>query len=363
MLGGSSSINNMFYARGAQCDYNMWAKLTKDASWNTENILPYYKKSERLTDETLLRSSYGKYFGDQGPLGVSNIPSNTTTKYLNAFEEAGYNKLLQCNSLDGAFGVSEGLSSIADNLRQSTAYAYLHEAFNRSNLDVVIHARVTKVLINANKVARGVEYLDKNNKTCRVRATKEVIVSGGPFFSPQILMLSGIGPKEHLKELGIKVVADLPVGVNLRNQQEMILIYKTEPLDRSALPPISSSVTGYIAVDKTQACPDYMITAFVINSDIMKRLMVLKYEFSDEAVDTLYNETQGKELLIAVLTHITQKPRGSVTLKSKNPLDYPNVTFVSYVDDQDFETILDYMEDLNRILNTTYFDNAKLSGV
>lgn len=366
MLGGSSSMNLMWYVRGNPHDYDTWASITGDSSWKYSNVLPYFIKSERLTDEKILNSPYGKYHGTQGPVGVTTIYSDTSTKYLNVFKELGHNVVMDTNA-NGTLGYSEVMVTAADGIRQSTANTFLSDAKDRTNLHVLRQARASKIIIDDKKVARGVQYIDSNNKTFTVYANKEVIVSAGPLHSPQLLLLSGIGPKNHLQKMGIKVVADLPVGENLLNHHGILLTYKTEKLDPNfTFPPSNPGdfvipvVTGFVALKKSQKYPDYQASVIITNAEGVGTITCpIIFGLDTDVCQSVYNDIKGREVMFVEISDFTRKPRGRVTLKSKNPLDAPDVHIVAYPDEEAFQTILNYAEDFSKVVNSTYFRSVQ----
>ena len=215
VLGGSSSINGLVYVRGCAGDFEEWEELGA-AGWGYQDVLPYFKRGEDCV--------YGgdAYRGDQGGLTTcngNNMKNPLYRAFIKAGEQAGYGYTEDYNGYrQEGFGRMD--MTVRDGVRCSTAMAYLKPAMNRPNLDIQTHALTTRVIMDG-KTAVGVEYR-QGGKTRRVRARKEVILSASSFNSPKLLMLSGIGPAEHLKEHGIKVVHDLPgVGQNLQDHLEV----------------------------------------------------------------------------------------------------------------------------------------------
>lgn len=213
LAGGTSVINFMIYQRGHRRDYDGWA-ANGNFGWSYDEVLPYFIKSERLNIPELMGS---KYHGHDGYLDVQR--ASFRTKTLNAFlrsaKEFGYD----VNDPNGEtlLGFSQAQANIRNGRRCSAAKAFLRSVHHRQNLFISMNTRVTRILIDPKtKVAYGVEFV-KRKKTFRVFARKEVILSAGPIASPQLLMLSGVGPRDHLEELGIPVIQDLRVGYNLQD--------------------------------------------------------------------------------------------------------------------------------------------------
>ncbi len=216
LLGGSSSINGMVYMRGHSADYDRWAQ--KGArGWSHAEVLPYFRRMERSWRGT-------EHYGSEGPLPITknNTEFLLHDELMQAIANAGY----PCTD-DIHAGNEEGASFVELTIdergrRASTYEAYLKPAMKRPNLAVVTEALTHRVVIE-NGRAVGVEY-ERGGERLVARAAREVILSGGAYNSPQLLMLSGIGPAEELREHGIAVVHDLPgVGRNLQEHPRVPL--------------------------------------------------------------------------------------------------------------------------------------------
>ncbi len=211
VLGGSSSINAMVYIRGHPGDFDDWESMG-NPGWGWKDVLPYFKKAE-TSDQ-----GGSEWRGSGGPLHVTTLDRDLhplCQNYIRAGEECGLQYTADFNGADME-GVGLYQNTAKDGFRMSAARAYLNPAKRRPNVSVITNAHVTRLLFDGNK-ATGVEYIQRGN-TIQVGATREVIVSGGSINSPQLLQLSGIGPKGLLKDHGIDVVCDLPsVGQNLQD--------------------------------------------------------------------------------------------------------------------------------------------------
>ncbi|XP_062618936.1 alcohol dehydrogenase [acceptor]-like [Saccostrea cucullata] len=201
VLGGTSSIDYLQYIRGSRHDYDNWAREGADG-WSYKDVLPYFIKSEDMQISSL---RFSPYHGMGGPLSVSdgtatNLSDNV---YRKGMEEIGY-RVVDCNGMT-QIGYCFGQETVKNGERWSTAKAFLRPAMNRPNLNVVTNAYVTKILIEHRK-AVGIT-LVKNYETYHIKAEKEVIISAGSINAPKILMLSGIGPKEHLESLGVHQIS------------------------------------------------------------------------------------------------------------------------------------------------------------
>ncbi|MFC3284565.1 choline dehydrogenase [Litchfieldella rifensis] len=215
VIGGSSSINGMAYVRGCAGDFDEWVELGAKG-WSYAEVLPYFKRAEDCL--------YGAddYRATGGPLGVcngNNMQNPLYRAFIKAGRQAGYGESEDYNGYRQE-GFCRMDMTVRDGVRCSTANAYLKPALKRANLRLEMHALTTRVLLDG-KRAVGVEYR-QHGKTVRVHAKREVILAASAFNSPKLLMLSGIGPAEHLKEQGIEVIHDLPgVGHNLHDHLEV----------------------------------------------------------------------------------------------------------------------------------------------
>jgi choline dehydrogenase-like flavoprotein len=223
-LGGSSAINAMVYVRGHRSDYDRWAALG-NAGWSYADVLPYFKRAENT--ETLA----GEYHGSGGPLNVANLRTGNPFQeiFLEAAVQAGFRRNPDFNGAEQE-GVGVYQVTQKNGERWSAARAYVHPHRSRPNLRVITGARATRVLLEGRR-AVGVEFRHDWG-TQQATARREVVVSGGAFQSPQLLMLSGIGDGEQLKKFGIEVAHHLPgVGRNLRDHVDYVFAFGSKSLD------------------------------------------------------------------------------------------------------------------------------------
>lgn len=220
-LGGSSSINGMMYIRGDRSDYDRWA-AAGNAGWSYADVLPYFRKSEN-------NEFWGasEYHGADGPLNVADVmePSFYSRAFVEAAVQAGHAPNPDFNG-DHLLGV--GLTQVTqkNGERCSAAKGFLTPNLGRPNLRVVTKARTTRILIEDRR-AVGVEYRDANGAIRRLSARREVLLSAGALQSPQVLMLSGVGPAAVLQRHGIPVVHDAPgVGQNLQDHIDVVHSYE-----------------------------------------------------------------------------------------------------------------------------------------
>jgi choline dehydrogenase len=210
MLGGSSSLNAMMYVRGHKSDYDGWAQ-SGCRGWSYDDVLPIFKRSENFFGGS------DAWHGSGGPLHVEQLrtPNPLTQAFLEASVAAGFPLNPDINGAEQD-GVSQTPVNQHQGKRWSAADAFLRPAMARSNLEVMTGVLVRKVVISEGR-ATGVE-IERNGRTEVISATREVVLAAGAIGSPQLMMLSGLGPGAHLAEHGIAVLHDMPgVGANLQD--------------------------------------------------------------------------------------------------------------------------------------------------
>ena len=218
VLGGSSSINVTGYTRGDKNDYDRWAQ--KGAlGWSYADALPYFKRTETWIE------GGSDIRGGDGPIGVewARVSDPIYDAWLAAGKAAGY-PTIHDNSAGDAEGFARSQYTVRNGRRSSAATAYLKPVLQRPNLTLIPRVLASKILIDGTR-ATGIEYLQRGQIE-RAHVEREVILSGGTFNTPQLLMLSGIGPADHLRSLGIHARVDLPVGKNLQDHQAAVVFYK-----------------------------------------------------------------------------------------------------------------------------------------
>ena len=219
VMGGSSVLNYMLHSRANRRDYDLWESLG-NTGWGYESVLPYFLKSEDIAIPELAMNT--KYHSTGGYLTVSYPPYHTplAEAFLEAGKETGQ-PIIDYNA-ETQTGFSFVQTTTKNGTRWSTSRAFLHPIRKRKNFHVLKRSMVTKILIDpSTKSAIGVEFV-RNGKRQTVRARREVILSAGAFNSPQLLMLSGVGPRKHLRNMNIPVIQDLKVGYNLMDHMGVI---------------------------------------------------------------------------------------------------------------------------------------------
>lgn len=364
VLGGCSSINAMFYVRANKADYDEWA-ADGNYGWSYDDVLPYFLKSENFTGE--FTEERKKYHNRDGPLHIiePSEPNFFEQTIIKAAVELG---MTNSSDVNGAnqMGIMATHANIKDNVRFSTARAFLTPVKDRKNLHVIKNGLVTKVLFHpATKTVKGVQ-IHKDGQDIIVNARKEVVVSGGAINSPQILQLSGIGPKKHLQAMNIEVIADLPVGENLQDHVFVPLFY-TMPGDAeltsvkniaSAFAEYFLSRTGVLKDTNPHRVISFMNTTDPHSSipDVQHHYLVLppgvsgmldffeKHDVSDEAYKEFINMNKDHIVIIVYNVVLHPKSKGKIILNSKNPFEHPLIYANYFKESEDLETILRAMK-------------------
>jgi choline dehydrogenase len=249
-LGGSSSLNGMIYIRGHPSDYDTWAGLGNDG-WEYDDLLPYFKRAEHFAPGD------GEYHGEGGPLNVAGQvePHPVSEALIEGMAEVGIERNPDFNA-----GRQEGSGfyhlTQKNGERCSSAAAYITPVLDRPNLTVETEAQVTSVTFDGDQ-AVGVEY-EQDGTTVAAGASEEVVLSAGAINSPQLLMLSGIGPAEHLRDHGVEVRADLPgVGRNLQDHLKLGVVYEQSNGPPAPAPTSNVVETGcFVRTDEDMPAPN-----------------------------------------------------------------------------------------------------------
>lgn len=242
VLGGSSSINAMMYTRGNKADYDEWERMGAKG-WSYDEVLPYFKKSEDYRSD-----GEESYHGKGGPLNVEKASFVTpiSKAFVAAAKERGYPEVDYNGKSQLGFSLTQ--LTVKDGKRHSTATAFLHPVRERHNLYVVTGKTAKKLAFRGSNEVSGVYVVDTERHNTDeeelIRARKEVILSAGAIESPHILMVSGIGPAEHLNAFGIPVRADLPVGKNLQDHLMVLLPFELKGTAVGSGPGVSEELMG-----------------------------------------------------------------------------------------------------------------------
>jgi choline dehydrogenase-like flavoprotein len=348
VLGGSSSINAMIYIRGNAADYDGWKNLGNDG-WGFADVLPYFKKSENR------ERAPSEFHGAGGPLNVADLEliNPLTRAFIAGAKEIG---LAENTDFNGATQDGVGLYEVTQKKRQrhSAADAYLRPALHRPNLKVVSQAHVTRVLVE-NGRAVGVAFL-RNGKTEVAHAAGEVILAGGTVNSPQLLLLSGIGPAGQLARLGIPAVHDLPgVGANLQDHPMVSVGYLcTQPVSLDGAETLAN-LLRYLVLKKGPLTSNVAEAGLFTRSREGLRVPDIQLLFGP-AYYRGHGLMRRKENCFGFgPTLITPQSRGSVSLRSANPLDSPAIRANYLSTDTDLRTLIAGVRLARSIANTRAF--------
>ena len=340
VLGGTSSINGMVYMRGTPTDYDNWRQRGCEG-WDWDSVLPFFKKAEnqeRGADE---------HHGTGGPLNVSNP---VRCPLGDAMVEAAVQAGIPANDdFNGPRQEGAGYyqTTTTSRRRWSSARAYLRDAKRRPNLTVATKAHATRVLIE-NGRAVGVEYRTPQGLvTARCRG--EIIVSGGVYGSPQLLQLSGLGPAELLRQHGIPVVHDMPgVGSHLHDHFNTYLVYRCSQ-------PITINDLAMSGMRKLTAGVQYALTrsghlsnagiyagAFVRSDPRLEQPDLQINMFGWSALERLRTGIKPHPFSAFTLSpvHLRPEGRGTVRIKSPDPLAPPAIQFNFLASDYDFQALI-----------------------
>jgi choline dehydrogenase len=349
VLGGTSSINGMVYMRGNHADYDDW-RQRGCTGWDWDSVLPYFKKAE---DQGRGPS---EFHGTGGPLRVSDQPQRweLADALLEACVQAG---IPRNDDFNGAKqeGVGYYQTTTSNARRWSTAVAYLRPARNRPNFVVATKAHATRVLFEGTR-AIGVEYHTPAGPKI-ARATREIVVSGGVYGSPQLLMLSGIGPAAHLQAMGITVQRELPVGDNLHDHFNTYLTYRCSKA-------ITMNELNYSVMRKAKAALQYAlfrkgqmsgnglyVGAFFCSDQRFERPDIQMNMFAWSTVERTRTGVVSHPFPGFSLSpvHLRPEGRGTLRLKSPDPLAPPEIRFNFLRSDYDYQALLVGMRMARRI--------------
>ncbi|XP_075974853.1 ecdysone oxidase-like [Anticarsia gemmatalis] len=375
MLGGSSSANYMFYVRGNKADYDSWVEQG-NKGWDWDNVTAYFKKSERLNNVPILTGVSGELHNTKGYLGVTRPYWDATEPYFEALKENGRRILEDTNGYQ-QIGYSQPQFTIDNHIRQSTAVAFIRPIKHRRNLFILRKTLARKVIFEGN-VAVGVEVILSNRRVISLMARKEVIVSAGAINSPQLLMLSGIGPEEHLKEKNIDVILNSPkVGQNFQDHP-LIPIAITGKIGISTIPDNVNgyanydkfnlaTILGHIALNRTQTFPDYQIYAFVIPAASTETATICShlYRLADIHCSAMNYATLRGEILFVRVSLLHPESRGQIRLKNNNPEEKALIYNGYFSNKNDLDKYARSVEDFLTVMNTTYFKklNAEIVDI
>ncbi|PAV25656.1 choline dehydrogenase [Tamilnaduibacter salinus] len=354
VIGGSSSINGMAFVRGSAGDFEEWEQLGANG-WNYAGVLPYFRRAEQCVYGS---DDYRNADGSVTVCNGNNMKNPLYRAFIEAGRQAGYGFTEDYNGYrQEGFGKMD--MSVRNGVRCSTAMAYLKPALNRSNLSLEMHALTQRVIMEGKK-AVGVEYR-KNGQTYRVRARKEVILSASTFNSPKLLMLSGIGPAEHLKDHGIDVVHDLPgVGRNLQDHLEVWVQHEcTQKITLNGwLNPLAKAWIGanWLFLKRGLGTSNHFEANGYLRSRAGLKYPDIQYHFLAGAIAYDGSSAVKGHGFQVHLGANKPKSRGWVKLRSANPEDHPEIVFNYFDREEDREAFRAGLHFTREIFNQPALD-------
>jgi choline dehydrogenase len=343
MLGGSSSFNAMIYMRGAAADYDEWAELTGDKSWSYEHVLPLFR---RMEDNA---RGADRYHGVGGPLRVEDLrsPHPWTRAVVQSAVAAGYPRNDDFNGPTQE-GVGQYQVTQRRGRRWSAADAYLHPAMRRPNLTVRTGALATRVIVEGGR-ATGVEYRS-GGRVHTVRANREVVLSGGAINTPQLLMLSGIGPAEHLREVGVDVVHDLPgVGQGLQDHPLVPMVYSVRSGKSLRLAETPLNLAKWKAAGRGPLTSNLAEAGLFTRSSPELAEPDLQYHFLPVKFWKQAEIDPDVEAFSTLVVLVRVHSRGSVRLRSADPTWAPAIDAGYLTDERDLDALVAGVEKAREI--------------
>lgn len=407
VLGGCSSINAMLYVRGNADDYDEWTRLG-NPGWNYEEVLKRFKKSEKLTGFSLIgddkydqlkgtrqklkgssaelwdlsKSVSEKYHSNDGFLSVEHYGHDHALSQFkgllfDSVEELGVPYVPDVNGKN-QIGFTQLPGTLVKGTRANTAKMFLSPVKDRRNLHVIKNAEVQKLIIQDKKVT-GVEFV-RSKQVRTVSVKNEVILSAGTINSPKLLMLSGIGPKEHLESVGVPVIHELDgVGKNL--QDHVLFLGAPMSINKSRakpVPPLAqldamyefltrgtgllstigmTDVTGFINTKNESNIPDiqyHFIFTPIKDSYLINEVMrAINYE--PKLRDQYLNVVKDSDLFIMCPTLLRPESRGRIELKTSDPKDSPKIITNFLTESRDIETLIRGIRFVLKLKETQHF--------
>ncbi|MDA0128384.1 choline dehydrogenase [Vibrio sp. MarTm2] len=358
VLGGSSSINGMVYVRGHACDFDEWEQQGAKG-WRYSACLPYFRRTETWS------GGEDEYRGGQGPVGTCNgndmVLNPLYQAFVDAGKEAGYPETKDYNGYQQE-GFGPMHMTVDKGVRASTSNAYLRRALKRSNLTLIKGVVARRVILEG-KTAVGVEF-QKSGKVVQCFAEKEVVSSAGSIGSPQLLQLSGIGPKDVLNKAGVDLVHDLPgVGQNLQDHLEIYFQYHcSQPITlNSKLGLVSKGMIGaqWILTRTGLGATNHFESCAFIRSREGLKWPNIQYHFLPAAMrydGRAAFDGHGFQVHVG-----PNKPesRGHVAITSADPLVKPHIEFNYISTEQDRQDWRDCIRLTREILMQPAMDSYR----
>ncbi len=367
----------MLYVRGNRRDYDHWSELG-NPTWDWDNVLEYFKKSEDNQVDYIAKDKI--HHGTGGPLKVDNTHSELaiTSILAECFYEMGYKKASNINA-DSYLGITTIQAVIHQGVRWSAAKAFLVPAMKRSNLHIIKNAHVTSIQYTDDGSVKGVKFLINQSAEQYATVRKEVILSAGVINTPQILMQSGIGPKEHMENLKIKIVKDLPVGKNLQDHVAVpyfLSFVKAYPMQRMSSDIVNMvyqyaarrngglsnvgalDLVGFVntknLIDSKYPDIQYHTLYFPQNEPMLAATMSL-FGYKDEVVESIIAANRHSDIVLFAATLLNPKSCGKVELRSVDTFDPPKIYHNYLTQQDDVDTLIRGLRILKNITTTETF--------
>jgi choline dehydrogenase len=363
VVGGSSSVNGMVYVRGNRANYDAWA-AEGNTGWSADEVNVVYKRMEDWVD------GENDFRGAGGPIRVGrhSVPVEPSRQFVQATADTLGVKILQDYNAESQEGASMMQQNAVGGLRYSASRGYIH-GHDLPTLSLQTEVHVAKVVIAEGR-AVGVEVIDADGSHRVVRAGREVIVSAGVFGSPQILMLSGIGPAAHLGEQGIDVQADLPVGDNMHDHLFVPLTFHVPTAKHRGTPWhfarglarevtlgnsfLANSVFESVAFVRTSQATDV--------PDLQIHLLPWAYPAPNQDAPVRH-KVDPRACVTLMSTLIYPRSRGTLRLASSDPMSAPLIDFQYLAEQGDVEVLAEGVEMIREIMASAAFGGAVKSEV
>jgi choline dehydrogenase len=359
VVGGSSSINGMVYVRGNRANYDSWA-AEGNTGWDADSVNAAYKRMEDFED------GENTWRGAGGPIRITRnkAPQEGTLQFIQATSDVLGVKVLDDYNGESQEGIARMQQNAADGVRYSASRGYVHD-LAPEKLELQSEVLVRKVVIE-NGRATGVEVTDKDGSQRRIRAGKEVILAAGFVGSAQILMLSGVGHAQHLRDQGIDVLADLPVGDNLHDHMFHAMTYHATSatmkgkasfffrgLAREVMRPgttfLANSVFESVGFVRTSQATDV--------PDLQLHLLPWAY-VSPNQDEPIRHKVDPRTALTVLVTLIYPKSRGTLRLASADPTAAPLFDFQYLADPADLQVLAEGSEMVREIMAGAAFGGS-----
>uniref|UniRef100_A0A6P7FPQ9 Glucose dehydrogenase [FAD, quinone]-like n=1 Tax=Diabrotica virgifera virgifera TaxID=50390 RepID=A0A6P7FPQ9_DIAVI len=365
-LGGTSILNAMMYIKGNKRDYDTWEKLG-NAGWGWDTVKEHFKKLENMQPKGV-----SDQYGRDGYMSLNRYPSDhpIASELHEAYKKMEL-PLLNEENPTNPLGTLTAFQCIKDGIRFNTGRAFLGQVKSRSNLMTALHSFVQKVIINRkSKSATGVQ-VEVGEKIINVKVKKEVIVSGGSVNSPQLLMLSGVGPKHHLEKVNVNIIKDLPVGKHLEDHglhfgffvkfnpeiqlvnNQIDTIYKYFAHQQGNLGSLMiTNIMSFINTKNDSQFPNlqHHYFLFPMNDTLIASTFPPAIGLKDEILANINDAIKEKSVLAITSTILNPKSHGQILLKTNNAKDKPLI-YPEYFSDQNDEDIRVMLESLRFLEN------------